>query len=690
MCESIHEGGRRCPNCDSPQARQLAALNRKKSRNQRRSMALLAQDRMGRDGKRAFMAARPRELSLIVSHISSFDSNFANELYETAGGDLPGTHNMVMSEARSGAVEQDYDKRGTRKTDPKMVSQAMEAITGVESAYVNSDKAREDLSENQLNELRRSARIRAEAAELGLYNPSLTPESMSPEQLRFYHRNSPDQVAKLGEIENTVERQFEEYALNNVTFTPRRRGYVTGEQNVRKTPAELADTDLFKKEGYFPIREGVDLRRNPNYTGDEDSLEPEFIYRVDDKIDLPANGARAAVGETSKILDVESIGYDPATAPQGQTSLYGRLLSPDTPSGQRTREKITEDLIRAGYFGQKTPGVDTRVDVSAEEAARRGGRRPGEHPLSAVFGTRQVARPGKSKRITHDTLVATAQSTGMSISERGEKFSEIGYDQLQSLDNVEKRMARVRLHHFGIEENSTVSGVPYPKARNKSERKVSSFVTTADGRRKEHRKVMEGLKQVSESHPTVPKNTAKLTPSELARTSLARPNQTLNSADVDNFVARANASLAATNPDSADTKTLAAGSRLKRLVTRDQTQRKVNAKKNPESVGDPVTVTSRAVLPKSTNASHDFVVGRSFTPTEYVAAHAGTGTPSMKSAHERTVRVVYTTNQATAVTSDRAVVGPDNRFRILRTDTSNPNEVVVHVVDEDMALEATS
>lgn len=687
MCRSRAEGGRRCDGTCTDERRaeirELARLNRAKSRKQRRMMADTAGDLFGEQARAAIMHARPSELALIASQVQQYDPEAAQIMVEAAGGDLPGTHNMVVSEVRDERARamSDRDADGDMRTDPHRVSQAMVSLAQIEHSYAHSERAAKALPPARLREIQREADLRHKAASLGLYKPGLSPEDMTADQLRFYQSHSPQQIAALGGSENAVVREFCDYAMNNTTFKPSVRPHRVPQKHLNATPDALSRTAVFQDKGYYPVRSGVHLMRNPN--AGKSPHEPEFIYRVDGKIDLPANGSRAAVAESSKIIGVSDIAFDADDAPQGQSSLYARLMSEDTDIGRSTRAQMKEDLIRSVYAGGRAPGVD-QADLTDAE-----GRTYSLQRLDKALGSLQYVRPGKSKRVTVDTLVATAQSSGLSMS-NSPANTAIAQQQLDRAAEVEKYLSGVRLRHFGIKDGHTVSGKRLPKTRKGSQRSVANFVTTADGRRDEHKAVMSGLARINErSKGKIPGNSRSLTPSPVAESTILRKNMEVTSSDVDEMVAQLNASRAATTPDRVDDKTKAAGADIARLVERGTTANKVARKRGDAGADKPVTVTSRSPLSKSVNASHDFVVGRSFSPTEYVSAHAGSSKKA-DPADGRSVRVVYTTAQATAVTSDRAVIGPESKFRILKTDTSNPNEVVVHVVDEDAALDAAT
>lgn len=688
MCYSTSEfsgsNAKRCRCHDTPKKRDLAAKNRVKSRAQRKSMALFARESYGSNAYKAVMGARPRELSMIVSYMGQHDPQVARDMADVAGGDLPGTHNMVLSEVRSGESQADIDKRGDVREDPHMVSQGMESVVRFESAYLESGKHDGAVSAKSLADMKAGNALRSEAVDLGLYNRSLTAETMNPQQLRFYHTHTPEQIAQLGEAENAVERQFAQHAMDNVHFSPRPRGYLVPEKMKQSTPAELAETATFKRRGYYPVRDGVHLIRNENYQPGTD--EPEFVYRVDGDIELPANGGRPAVAETSKIMDIADISYDPATAPQGQESLYERTLSPDTPSGKRTRKQLAREMIQSAYLSERVPGVDEKMtNLTADEYASMGGRKPGHRPLGELFGTKTMTRPGKSKRVTLGTLTATSQSKGVELGEHHKPHSTVAHDQMERMRGVDGWMNDYRENALGITKGHTASGVRYPRQRKSSTREVAggAFVTSADSRRDEHGDVMRGLAKVRGRRKRAPKSTSTLTPHTLSSTTLVPGKSTLSSADVDTLVSQANAVRGNTDgADHIDNRTEASGTRLERTMGRFTSSRKVESLRG--ETGSPVVVSSRTTIPSDLNAAHDFVPGRQFRPSGYVSAHSGA---NPRTGDDRTVKVVYETRSAMAVTGDRAVISPDSKFRIVSREERD-GELVVHVSDEDTVLDA--
>lgn len=688
MCYSTSEfsasNAKRCRCHDTPQKRDLATKNRVKSRAQRKSIALFAKDTYGKNAYKAVMGARPRELAMIVSYMGQHDPEVAREMADVAGGDLPGTHNMVLSEVRSGKSQADIDKRGEVRTDPHMISQGMASVVAFESAYLGSGKHGDAVSAKSLADMKAGNALRSEAVELGLYDADLSPENMDSRQLRFYSVHTPEQIAQLGEAENAVERQFAQHAMDNVQFSPRPRGYLVPDKHLQSTPAELAETTTFKRRGYYPVRDGVHLVRNENYEPGTD--EPEFIYRVDGDIELPANGSRPAVAETAKIVDIADISYDPATAPLGQESLYARTLSPDTPSGKRTRKQLAREMIQSAYLSERVPGVDAKMmNLSADEYASMGGRRPGHRPVGELFGTKTMTRPGKSKRVTLGTLTSTAQRKGVELGEHHSPYSTVAHGQLTQLREVDAWMNDYREDRLGMPKGHTATGVRYPRQRKSSAREAAdgAFITTADGRRDEHAEVMQGLAKVRGRRKRAPKPTNTLTPHTLANTTLVPGKSTMSSADVDTMVSQANAIRSNTEgADQLDNNTEAAGTRLERTMGRFISSRRVEAKRG-EAEGT-VSVSSRTPIPSSLNAAHEFVPGRRFKPTGYVSAHSGA---NPKTGDGRTVKVVYETRSAMPVTGDRAVISPDSQFRIVSREERD-GELIVHVADEDTVLEA--
>lgn len=721
MCRSVSEANAlgqsriRCdlPGCDGyEQKQELAARNRREARRCRRNIAMEAKRLTGgsQEMKRAFTGARPRELAEMLAAMERVDPVFAASLYEAAGGPLPGLHNMTMQESRRKTVGIDYDEVGEIKPDPGMLSMGMRSIVEMERAYLASDVASENLSAGKKAELQRSANVRGEMSELGLFGqvdsngrhvPPPSVKEMNAAQLAFYAQTPPEAVARVGDIENTIEDQFIAYAMTGVTFSPNRRGRLCSEEEAALTPSQLASTDTFKATGRVAIRDGVEMIANPDYDAeDPNSLHPQYLFEVDGAMKLPAGDAEGVGHQTNAIVSVGRIDQrDPehGAAPMGQKSLYDRMLDPETPTGQRVRSRIAEDLIRATYTAGRIPGIDTSIDVTAEEVAHRSGRRPGPHTLSEVFGTKS-ALSGKTRDEVGRALNATIQRMGPEMEKAGE-FSEMSYAQLRKhQEATRKRFSDARRRNKAGRNRSFESNLAGPTISKRSEKNLGEVTTGRGHKESQHRKlILPGLKHLREEGgygkiPAIPKDASKapkLGMSQTEKNRISGANRTINGAGVALMVAQANQAAKADSPEGVPTAALAAEARIRsaaeahayNLDRRAQARRTAPDGERPPAP-EPVTLEQWIVVPDDTNLHNSMRAGRSYRSNGFAVATTTRGEKPSVGAGEKAVRVVYTTHRGVPATDHHAVIPPDANFRIV-----NSKDGTIHVMDEGMIVD---
>lgn len=724
MCRSVSEAqalGQTRIRCDLPgcagyaQKQQLAAYNRREARRVRRNIAVAAKELTGgsQEMKRQFTSARPRELAEMLAAMERIDPTFAAQLYEAADGRLPGLHNMTMQESRRTTVDIDHDAVGELKPDPGMISMGMRSIVGMESAYLKSDLARENLSAGKLAELQRSANVRGEMSALGLFGhvddngrhvPPPAVKDMNAAQLAFYAQTPPEAVARVGDIENTIEDQFVAYAMTGVTFSPNRRGRLCTAEQAALSPSQLASTDEFKENGRIAIRDGVEMVANPDYDAeDPDSLEPAYHFVVDGGMKLPAGDFEGVGMQTNAIVSVAKIEQrDPETgaAPMGQKSLYDRMLDPDTPTGQRVRSRIAEDLIRATYTAGRIPGIDTSIDVTADEVAHRSGRRPGPHTLSEVFGTKS-ALSGKTRDELGRALNATMQSMGPEMEKAGE-YSEMSYAQLRKhQEATRKRFSDARRRNKAGRNRSMESNLAGPVISKRSEQNLGDVITGRGHKESQHRKmILPGLKHLRDEGgygkiPSIPKDPAKapkLGMSQTEKNRISGANRTITGADVALMVAQANQASKVDTPEGVPTAALAAEARIRaaaeahayNLDRRAQARRKAPEGERP-AAPEPVTLEQWVVVPTGTNLHNSMRAGRSYRSNGYAVATTTRGEKPTVGAGEKAVRVVYTTHRGVPATDHHAVIPPDANFRIV-----NNKDGTIHVMDEGMIVDESA
>lgn len=725
MCRTIKEANVlgqdriRCdlPGCNGYEAKKsLAAANRREARRVRRDMAVYARDALGGDQKikRAIMNTRPRELAIMVARMREIDPQFADELMEASGTDrLPGLHNMTMQDSRRESVRLDYDEVGELKDDPGMVSMSARQISRMETAYLSSDLARERLSPGKLAELQRSASVRAEMDSLGLLGsvdergrhvPPPSVEDMNAAQLGFYAETTPEMLARVGDVENTIEDQFVSYAMTNVTFSPARRGRLCTEEQAGLTSVEIAEDPDFAKTGVFHVREGVDMIENPRYDPeDPDSLEPQHLFAVDGKIELPVDPDASIGDQTNAIVSVSRLSQrgEFEGAPLNQKSLYDRMLDPGTPTGQRIQDRINEDIIRATFTAGKIPGIDTSIDVSADEIAHRSGRRPGPHTLSEVFGSKS-ALSGKTRDAVGRSLAATIQELSPEMAKKG--YSELAHGQLKNSQRAAKRRAsQARRRRQVWEGRSIETGTKSPRI-SKRGHDLGDVTTSRGIKEREHRKnIVPGIKKLRETEgfkktPSLPSDPDKAhkmrtVPTEINR--LVGPNKTATNADIELLVAQANRAAKAEFVDSAPTDAHVAHTRLLRAdearrFNRDaaaKERRSVPAAERPK-LAAPITLEQYVVVPDSTHGHNTFREGRSFQNNGYAVATTTRGKMPKAGPGEKVIRVVYSTREAMPGTETHAIMSPESVFRVLRRSKGSGGVETVHVADQGMVLDA--
>lgn len=724
MCRSIHEASKlgqtriRCdlPGCEGYEAkRDLATANRRESRAVRRRIAVFVRDSLGGDqkAKRAVMNARPREMAVIIAHMETVDPSFAKEMRAAAGVDqLPGLHNMTLQESRRETVGVDYDAVGDMKKDPGMVSMAMRQISQLESAYLDSDEARSRLSQGKIAELRRVADLRSEMSELGLFGssddqgrhvPPPSVKEMSNSQLAFYNHASPETLSRIGDTENTVEDEFVAYAMRNVEFYPGRRGRLCSDEQAGKTADELVGSGDFDTTGSMMIREGVDLHANPEYDADDpDSLEPKYFFRVDGGVDLPVDPNKP-IGEQSNVIpQVGKIQQRAATevAPDDQSSLYDRLLDPGTSTGRRTHGRIKEDIIRAAYTSGRIPGIDTSIDVTAEEAGHRSGRRPGAHTLGSLYGAKSPLS-GRTRDVTGQVLAMTRMSLTPEM-KKAREHSELSHLHLNNQrEAIHRRANAVRRKEKLWAGRSPVTNTKPPKDSKRAEHDLGGLSTTRALKEREHRKlVVPGVKALrnKEGYKRIPPVTGATIPStQLQRNRITGPNQTMSAADVQAMVDEAN--LAQKNP-SVDATPTGAHTALARLSRADE-QNRLSLDRGSKWVRDlpeserparpkPVTAECYYLVDESTHGHNMFREGRSSHTNGYQVVTTTKGEPPTPGPGQKVVRAVYSTTRAMPANDTTAVISPKDNFRILRrSKVSSGGIETVHFVDEGEVLDAS-
>ncbi|MGP9760838.1 hypothetical protein [Corynebacterium sp. AOP12-C2-36] len=661
MCRSCTEGGRRCQDTWSAEkiAKETRAANARRTKNRaiKREFATTIGSQLGPDAYAAVMKTSPNQLSLVASRVADHSPEMESQIRASVNGKYPGTHNMVVQEIRAESAYLDHDRTGDLKSDPMNVTSAMKALNAVDAAALEQGLVPED----QRADLERELDVRQIAVDLGLGDPNKV-GPVTAQQAAFYNGLELDEIAALGRPNERLENKLraEVFKSANITMSP--RASLLDESDEYRNARQLADTvsNTQMAKG-LPVAEDVLLKR------DEDGT---LYYSIDGAHRLPASPHGFVHDEIAKIPYVDEVAYDRFSSPAGQDAMFDRL-SKDPHTDLAVEEAAIRTAFTSDRFaGRKiTEGENFTFDegpnvghagVTHTQMAATGHRRPGDFdptsPASPV-ANRHLRRAGDVRAATQ-RMFAERQGVADTLDVRNDR-------------RITRAASGADVGGLTRLRTPVAGNADYTADDQQVESGLSAFMAA------------QGDKTVRSR-----KNTGRLDTSTFSKAPVG--NQ-----DVDLAVARANSYAVAGGPDLAvttsgqinnahdtdtcDTAAMSDYLRVRESVGATSISRAMQAKSG--SPVSPVTMSSYTSVPEDTDVSELYATGSSHSPSAYVAVASNARKPR-RTRGGRTVRMVYTTSTGAQITPQRTIVGPEQTFRVARTDTASDGTVTVHMVED--------
>lgn len=719
MCRAVVEGGRRCQEHESADRRaqrlQLAAYNRRESAATRRTVAKQVFEMTGdREAQKAVMAMRPSDMPLVATRFSAINPEVGERMMNAdKRGRLPGRHNQVINEFRDAAHANVDSYVGTEdrkslkdpaaldKADQNRMTKTNEELTTAELAYLNSNHMREYLESNMrqrevqptLNRLVASAETRQKMGRVGLLqaNAPIDVKSLTDEQRGALLTTPPSNLSFIDDPANDQRRKAARELLEQVPFNTVHRNRSLGEKNGKMTPAELAESRNLDKSREVEVRNGIVMRQNRRYNPEEAAEaaaagdiydEPQFIFDIDNgRATIPADPNVGVLEQTHGIVAFDE--SDP----------------------------IARDEVNRGNVKDDTDQFDTIQRLANPEAEDMEGLRE-ELKREAIFNSHTASMGesysfGKDKKLSDEENSPQARHVPVpdtSVGGRLDNYSASVKHVTKAQDELlRERAKQVRKSRRAASPDRTPAGhLAGRVSTKKSVAKTSGNVTTSHNTKAMDQRVGAfGANQIAadygERAPEVPTRVTDESRLQVDAETVRLLGTTRGGATLArNYVRLANSvDKDGNGVDSA--RAYAARNVVDEIVREHNNRIDVARRKgNEDEVAPRKNLVTNIVLPVGgDNPKIDNLLGegRTFKFNGFESATStDSNDPSTKPVVRRgeaPVKVVLTTNRGAAVSKTSAVLGPDSNFRIVSRvkDPDTPGGYVLHVVDEDMAVD---